>query len=79
MDFFGDFLWIFGGILAKIESVSGLLEDAWSKSGPESDAKFSKVVVCGQRRVDGPGAIALVNVNSQLLLSLLTQQAATCC
>ena len=77
--FFLDFSWIFGGILAEIESVSGVLEDFWSKSGPESDQKSSKVVVCGQRRVQGAGAIAPVKVNSQLLLSLLGQQAATCC
>ena len=71
MDFWSDSV--------KIESVSGILEDFWSKSGPESDQKSSKVVVCGQRRFQGPGAIALVKVSSQLLLSLLSQQAATCC
>ena len=70
MEIFGDCLCFFGGILADIESVSGLLEDYWSKSSPESDQKSSKVVFCGQRRVQGPEAIALVKVNSQLLLSL---------
>ena len=70
-----DFWWDSG----KIESVSGLLGDFWSRPGPESDQKSSKVVVCGQRRVQGPGAIALVKVNSQLLPRLLGQHAATCC
>ena len=77
---------IFGGCFmafwwdsGKIESISGLLEEFWSGSGPESDQKSSKVVLCGQRRVQGPGAIALVEVNSQLLISLLGQKAATCC
>jgi len=55
------------------------LKDFWSESSPESDQKFSKVVACGQRRAQGPGLISLVKVNSQLLLSLLGQQAAACC